>query len=160
MDSGRLLRERSHGSFIEKSSSSSSCMSNSSLDSPLDANPALEPSLPPWSAPLKASQAATWTLKYEELPKWYLPYANKFIYAGYRPINEDFTTCVDSLFVWHNELVNVWSHLVPGLVFAVVLVETLFIKVTCALYIYTLSPPLSSPFLYLHLFLPLSSSIP
>jgi len=75
-----------------------------------------------------AEHGPDWWLCYEELPNWYLPYASKFIYSGYRPINDDIGECIASLFKWHNELVNVWSHLVPGCVFAVVLFETLLVN--------------------------------
>lgn len=55
----------------------------------------------------------------------YLIYASKYIHTGYRPINEDYKVCLNSLFQWHNEYINIWTHLIPCICFALVLVKTL-----------------------------------
>jgi adiponectin receptor len=48
-----------------------------------------------------------------EVPEWLR--FNKFIATGYRPAPMSVPRALLSLFQWHNETVNVWSHLVPAL---------------------------------------------
>lgn len=50
-------------------------------------------------------------LRFDEVPPW-LQF-NRFIRTGYRP-QLDVPQCSLTLFTWHNETVNVWSHLVPA----------------------------------------------
>ena len=49
----------------------------------------------------------------DEVPVWLR--FNKFIRTGYRPAPTTIPQALISLFQWHNETVNVWSHLVPAL---------------------------------------------
>eukprot|EP00736_Rhodelphis_marinus_P005841 Rmarinus@m.29315 len=48
-----------------------------------------------------------------QTPKWL---RSLDIHHGYR-VNHSVSQCITSLFSLHNETVNVWSHLVPGIVF-------------------------------------------
>ena len=54
-------------------------------------------------------------LRYEELPEWATQFAHPFIRTGYRrcPCNST-GTCARSVLKWHNESMNIWTHLVPG----------------------------------------------
>lgn len=54
-------------------------------------------------------------LTFDELPEWYQD--NVHIRAGYRPVSG---SVVSSFFSWryiHNETINIYSHLIPALVF-------------------------------------------
>jgi adiponectin receptor len=64
-----------------------------------------------------------WLLNYEELPNWFLCYANKFVLKGYRPIFNDGSACLCSLFQWHNESMNIWTHLLPGCCYFLVMLH-------------------------------------
>ena len=50
---------------------------------------------------------------YDETPHWMR--VDPYIRRGYRPEKNSFRDCFFSLFHIHNESVNIWSHLVPGL---------------------------------------------
>lgn len=52
------------------------------------------------------------SLTIDEVPPW-LQF-NKFILTGYRP-QLSVLGCLRTLFTWHNESINVWSHLVPAM---------------------------------------------
>ena len=55
----------------------------------------------------------TWsTVKFSEAPPWYR--FNEYIRTGYRPALKTFKDCFLSIFRIHNETVNIWSHLIPG----------------------------------------------
>ena len=60
-------------------------------------------------------------LHYNELPPWMR--GDPYIKHGYRRPLASFSRCFWSLFYTHNELVNTWSHLLPGLLFAALLVD-------------------------------------
>jgi len=54
-------------------------------------------------------------LTYDELPEWYRD--NEYIRRGYRPESRSMRACFASWFYLHNETVNIFSHLIPSLVF-------------------------------------------
>ena len=57
--------------------------------------------------------AETWsTVKFSEAPPWCR--SNENICSGYRPAPKTFKDCFLSIFRIHNETVNIWSHLIPG----------------------------------------------
>lgn len=56
-------------------------------------------------------------LSYEQMPEWYRD--NKFIHHGYRPVYNSTRACLASWFYLHNETVNIFSHLVPAILFLV-----------------------------------------
>jgi len=60
-------------------------------------------------------------LHYDDLPPWMR--IDPYIKHGYRRPLASFFHCFWSLFHAHNELVNTWSHLLPGLSFAALLVD-------------------------------------
>jgi len=47
----------------------------------------------------------------DELPEWYKPYA--FVYSGYR-LGYGPCACAASVLSWHNETLNIWTHLLGG----------------------------------------------
>ena len=53
-------------------------------------------------------------LSYDEVPAWYRE--NVHIHHGYRPVVESIRTCLESWTYIHNETVNIYSHLLPGIV--------------------------------------------
>ncbi|OKL61125.1 hypothetical protein UA08_03091 [Talaromyces atroroseus] len=56
-------------------------------------------------------------LSYHEIPEWYQD--NEFILHGYRSVSNSTTACFSSWLYLHNETVNIYSHLVPGIAFLV-----------------------------------------
>ena len=54
---------------------------------------------------------------YDSLPEWYKD--NEYIVGSYRPESLSTSACFGSLFYLHNETVNIYTHLVPALVFLV-----------------------------------------
>ena len=54
-------------------------------------------------------------LSYEDLPEWYKD--NNFLKKGYRKHNESIIYYIKSLFKIHNELINIYTHLIPAIVF-------------------------------------------
>lgn len=55
-------------------------------------------------------------LHYDQLPEWMK--ADPYIKLGYRRQLNSFSDCFWSLFYLHNELVNIWSHLLPGFLYS------------------------------------------
>ena len=55
-----------------------------------------------------------------ELPPWYGAAANPFIITGYRRPAEP-ADCLRSVFAWHNETMNIHTHLWPGIFYLVAL---------------------------------------
>lgn len=49
---------------------------------------------------------------YKDLPHWQQD--NSHIYRGYRKASYSYARSFTTIFHWHNESVNIWSHLVPG----------------------------------------------
>lgn len=54
-------------------------------------------------------------LSYDEIPGWHQD--NDFILHGYRPESRSAKACLASWLYLHNETVNIFSHLIPALVF-------------------------------------------
>lgn len=54
-------------------------------------------------------------LSYDEMPEWYQD--NEFILHKYRPISNSTYECFSSWLSWHNETVNIHSHLIPAIMF-------------------------------------------
>lgn len=61
---------------------------------------------------------------YEEIPDWQKD--NSYIHHGYVMENNSFKECFDSLFYLHNETVNIYTHLIPGLTFGLICVVGIF----------------------------------
>ncbi len=49
---------------------------------------------------------------WNDLPHWQQD--NQHIYSSYRQASYSYSRSLQSIFHWHNESVNIWSHLVPG----------------------------------------------
>jgi adiponectin receptor len=54
-------------------------------------------------------------LSYDKIPEWHQD--NKFIRHGYRPESISTRACFASWLYMHNETVNIYSHLLPGILF-------------------------------------------
>lgn len=67
-----------------------------------------------------ASKTVQRILDWEELPQWMR--VDPHIRRGYRSQQNSFSACLRSLTYPHNELMNTWSHLLPGLYFCLLLV--------------------------------------
>ena len=65
----------------------------------------------------RSSNAIQHILHYDQLPEWMK--ADPNIKRGYRPQLNSFHSCFWSLFYRHNEFVNIWSHLLPALIYLV-----------------------------------------
>jgi hypothetical protein len=61
-------------------------------------------------------------LSWEDLPPWMQ--SDPYIRRGYRRQLDSFAACVQSIFYLHNESVNIWTHLLPTLVYVAVLLVT------------------------------------
>ena len=59
---------------------------------------------------------------WEDLPQWMQ--SDPYIRRGYRRQLDSFSACFQSIFYLHNESVNIWSHLLPTLVYVAVLLAT------------------------------------
>lgn len=59
---------------------------------------------------------------WEDLPRWMQ--SDPYIRRGYRRQLDSFSACFQSIFYLHNESVNIWSHLLPTLVYLSVLLAT------------------------------------
>lgn len=57
---------------------------------------------------------------YEEADVWVKD--NEYLISGHRIEHYGFRETFKSLFTWHNETLNIWSHLLPALIFCIVLV--------------------------------------
>lgn len=55
------------------------------------------------------------TIRIEDLPEWY-PVKNPLIKSGYRHTGSLYNSAL-SLFSWHNETLNIYTHLLPGIYF-------------------------------------------
>jgi adiponectin receptor len=56
-------------------------------------------------------------LSFDEMPEEFQRENNKWILHGYRPISHSFLASFRSLGSLHNETVNIYSHLIPAVVF-------------------------------------------
>jgi adiponectin receptor len=56
------------------------------------------------------------TILWDDLPSWQQD--NHYIYSGYRPASASFKKSWASLGYLHNESVNIYSHLVPAVIFS------------------------------------------
>lgn len=80
------------------------------------------PSLPPVvrrdqrNDPLSPPLLIGSLLSFYEMPKWHRD--NKYILNGYRPISGSAKTSFRSWSYVHNESVNIYSHLIPAIVFS------------------------------------------
>ncbi|KAL9629775.1 MAG: hypothetical protein Q9164_006731, partial [Protoblastenia rupestris] len=61
-------------------------------------------------------------LSWEDLPQWMQ--SDPHIRRGYRRQLDSFSACFQSIFYLHNESVNIWSHILPTLVYVSVLLAT------------------------------------
>lgn len=61
------------------------------------------------------------TLSFDELPAWMKK--DPHIRRGYREELRNVWNCFLSLFHIHNEFVNIWSHLLPALVYGTMLAK-------------------------------------
>ncbi|KAL6249507.1 hypothetical protein RBB50_003360 [Rhinocladiella similis] len=81
------------------------------------------------SSPTSTHQSSDmwWSLvHWKDLPHWQQD--NHHIHASYRRASYSYARSWQSIFHWHNESVNIWSHLIPGalaLPFSIVLYKTL-----------------------------------
>jgi len=50
-----------------------------------------------------------------DLPEWYKPY--EFIHTGYRKPDVSLFQAISTMFQWHNETLNIHTHLWPGIAF-------------------------------------------
>jgi adiponectin receptor len=58
-------------------------------------------------------------LGFDDMPEWFQHDNNKWIIRGYRPISNSAHKSFCSWFYRHNETVNIYSHLIPAIVFFV-----------------------------------------
>jgi adiponectin receptor len=61
-------------------------------------------------------------LRWNDLPSWQQQQDNKFILTGYRPISGSFRKSLSSLQHIHNKIVNIYSHLLGAVLFAILLI--------------------------------------
>jgi len=52
---------------------------------------------------------------YKDTPEWMR--ASYFLTHGYRPETPNQCECVCTLFQLHNETVNIWTHLIPAIIY-------------------------------------------
>lgn len=67
----------------------------------------------------KTGKPATATTRWEDAPRWMR--GDRFIKTGYRRQLNSAYLCGTSLLYLHNEFVNIWSHLAPGIVHTLLL---------------------------------------
>ena len=70
---------------------------------------------PPTPLTSKFENTCPTLLSYDEIPEWHQD--NDFIRHGYRPESNSVRACFASWLYLHNETVNIYSHLVPGILF-------------------------------------------
>lgn len=71
--------------------------------------------LPEGSRKERLSGQSQTLVSFNEIPEWYSD--NNYILHGYRPISNSARACFNSWKYLHNETVNIYSHLIPGLFF-------------------------------------------
>lgn len=67
------------------------------------------------SGPSEAGRPAL--LSFDKMPVWFQNDNNQWILHGYRPISGSFRASFRSWWYLHNETVNIYSHLIPAVVF-------------------------------------------
>ena len=70
---------------------------------------------PPTPSESKFGLSRLILLSYDEIPEWHQD--NDYIRHGYRPVSNSTHACFASWFYLHNETINIFSHLLPGLFF-------------------------------------------
>lgn len=65
----------------------------------------------------RSSDAVQEILEYDQLPEWMK--VDPYIKRGYRRQLDSFSDCFWSLFYVHNESVNIWSHLLPAIIYLI-----------------------------------------
>jgi len=58
-------------------------------------------------------------LRWNDLPSWQKDNENDFILTGYRPVSGSFQKSLSSLQHVHNEIVNIYSHLLGAVLFTI-----------------------------------------
>jgi len=58
-------------------------------------------------------------LSFDEIPEWFQRESNQWVRHGYRPISGSVRTSFFSWFYLYNESVNIYSHLIPAVVFLI-----------------------------------------
>lgn len=60
-------------------------------------------------------QSSSWhnLITFEDLPHWLQD--NYYIRTGYRRASYSYSRSFQSIFHWHNESVNIWTHFLPGI---------------------------------------------
>ncbi|KAF7191935.1 ADIPOR-like receptor SPBC12C2.09c [Pseudocercospora fuligena] len=53
------------------------------------------------------------TILWDQLPEWMQD--NQFIHSGYRPPSNSYSKSAASIGSWHNETINIWTHLIGAL---------------------------------------------
>ncbi|KAJ2981020.1 hypothetical protein NQ176_g2280 [Zarea fungicola] len=69
------------------------------------------------SAPSSSEAGYLALLSFQEMPEWFQHDNNQWIPHGYRPISGSVCTSFRSWCYLHNETVNIYSHLIPAVVF-------------------------------------------
>ncbi|KAK4188111.1 hemolysin-III related-domain-containing protein [Podospora australis] len=72
--------------------------------------------LPPASASARPTRRPI-LLSFNEMPTWFQNEANRFVLNHYRPISNSIRVSFSSWLYLHNETINVYSHLLPALLF-------------------------------------------
>ena len=61
----------------------------------------------------KAEPAWHTLVHWDDLPHWLQD--NQYIHSGYRQASYSYSRSWQSIFNWHNESVNIWTHLIPAI---------------------------------------------
>lgn len=69
---------------------------------------------------------------WDDLPEWQKD--NHYIHSGYVRETQSFRRCLESLLYLHNETVNIYSHLIPGLLYFSLLLYSTFYLFPIAIY--------------------------
>ena len=66
---------------------------------------------------VKAVKGRPVLLSFDQMPEWFRIESNKWVHHGYRPISGSVHTSFCSWSYLHNESVNIYSHLIPAVIF-------------------------------------------
>ncbi|KAI1052301.1 hypothetical protein LB507_007581 [Fusarium sp. FIESC RH6] len=66
---------------------------------------------------VKAGKGRPVLLSFDQMPEWFRIESNKWVHHGYRPISGSVHTSFCSWSYLHNESVNIYSHLIPAVIF-------------------------------------------